>query len=86
MSLNTPQVIFTADQMGVIAVAKGLPADLETYPGYLRIWPVAANGTMAETPFQINITEPYGGLTFSLSQAPGRLVYVGSDAKNGGAL
>ncbi|KZV76390.1 hypothetical protein PENSPDRAFT_598723 [Peniophora sp. CONT] len=80
------QVIFTADQGGIIAVAKGIPTDLDNNPGYLRVWPLSDNGTIAPAPFQINITQPLGGLTFSLSQAPGRLVYVGSDATNGGIV
>ena len=80
------QVLFTADQGGVITIAKGLPSDLDANPGYMRVWPLSDNGTFASTPFEVNITQPLGGLTNSLSQAPGRLVYVGSDAVHGGIV
>ncbi|KZV74110.1 hypothetical protein PENSPDRAFT_749607 [Peniophora sp. CONT] len=84
---GTPsQVLFTADQGGVIVIAKGIPSDLANNPGYMRVWPLADNGTFAKTPFEANITQPIGGLTFSLSQSPGRLVYVGADSTHGGLV
>ncbi|VDB84337.1 unnamed protein product [Peniophora sp. CBMAI 1063] len=84
---GTPsQVLFTADQGGVITIAKGLPDDLINSPGYMRVWPLADNGTFASMPFEANITEPIGGMPSSLSQSPGTLVYVGSDGTNGGLV
>lgn len=58
-------IIFTADQGGVIVVAKGIPTDLDNNPGYMRVWPLSDNGTIAPTPFQANITQPIGGLTYA---------------------
>ncbi|VDB84190.1 unnamed protein product [Peniophora sp. CBMAI 1063] len=79
-------LVDSKDQGGIIAVAKGLPTDLENSPGYIRVWLLADNGTIAETPFQVNSTDTAGSLIFSLSQKAGSLVYVGADATNGGVV
>ncbi|KZV64155.1 hypothetical protein PENSPDRAFT_640070 [Peniophora sp. CONT] len=77
------QVLFTPDQEGIIAIVKGLPANFTEYPGYMRVWPLDDEGILAETPLEIDLRPPFGGLTFSLSQIPGREAFVGSDVVPG---
>ncbi|VDC08036.1 unnamed protein product [Peniophora sp. CBMAI 1063] len=77
------QVIFTPDQEAVIAIVKGMAGDFDNSPGYMRIWPITNDAVLADEPFEIDIRPPYGGLTFSLSQIPGRNAFVGSDVVNG---
>ena len=62
------QVLFTPDQEAVIAIVKGLRTNFTEYPGYMRVWPFDDEGILAETPFEIDLRPPFGGLTFSLSQ------------------
>lgn len=77
------QVLFTPDQEGIIAVVKGLRSDFTEYPGYMRVWPLDDEGILAETPLEIDLRPPFGGLPFSLSQVPGREAFVGSDVVPG---
>ncbi|KZV68796.1 hypothetical protein PENSPDRAFT_666176 [Peniophora sp. CONT] len=77
------QVFFTPDQENVVAIVKGLRTDFDTYPGFLRVWDINDDAVLGDSPTTIEIRPPYGGLTFSLSQIPGREAYVGSDVVNG---
>ena len=75
-------VRFTPDENFILVTTKGVIGELDQYPGFITVFPMAAPGIINNQPTKVTIPPP-AGIAFSLTPIPDAQAFVGADLATG---